>query len=119
MTPPKYLNLPLDEIEVHSVHLPCNPYAPYLIADGASQKTIENSEKNAQFWAVKPVMDSLMQSVRFRKKVLKKRVLGVLLGDFNAPSHLDYEGKFQFAHSRYAMEKGLVDVHHRMFQEGC
>ncbi|MEP6972911.1 MAG: endonuclease/exonuclease/phosphatase family protein [Actinomycetota bacterium] len=70
-------------VAIANVHLPAGPYSPNLTRRGARRKTILEIERRVRVPAVEPAVTALSGLV----------ALGIpsfLLGDFNAPSRLDW-----------------------------
>ena len=70
-------------VALANVHLPAGPYSPNLIRRGAKLKTILQIERSVRVPAVKPAVTAL-------SGLVAHGVPSFLLGDFNAPSRLDW-----------------------------
>jgi len=66
-----------------NVHLPADPYGPYLVRDGAPPEEVRTLEESLR-----------LPAIRDRLRVLPGLAAGgipvFLTGDFNSPSHLDW-----------------------------
>jgi imidazolonepropionase-like amidohydrolase/endonuclease/exonuclease/phosphatase family metal-dependent hydrolase len=74
---------PGEVVAVANVHLPSDPYGPYWIEEGRSPEEVLALERRVRLPKLQPVLDAL------------GGLAGMpvfLLGDFNAPSHLDWTG---------------------------
>jgi endonuclease/exonuclease/phosphatase family metal-dependent hydrolase len=70
-------------VAMANVHLPSDPYGPYLVRDGGSKKKLLALEQSVRMPAIQRQLDVLPR--------LAKRGMPVFLsGDFNSPSHLDW-----------------------------
>jgi endonuclease/exonuclease/phosphatase family metal-dependent hydrolase len=70
-------------IAVSSIHLPSDPYGPYAIRDGASEREVLAIERRARV----PALTRRLAAVR---GVLDSGMPVFLVGDFNSPSQLDW-----------------------------
>ena len=68
---------------IANVHLPSSPYSPFKIRDGAKPGDILEAERRVRLEALRPFLHELSTLVRQQIPVF-------LVGDFNAPSHLDW-----------------------------
>lgn len=66
-----------------NVHLPAGPYSPNLVRRGAKRATILEIERRVRVPAVEPAVAALTG-------LIDEGVPALLLGDFNAPSRLDW-----------------------------
>ncbi len=66
-----------------NVHLPAGPYSPNLVRRGAKRATILEIERRVRVPAVEPAVTAL-------SGLVAQGIPAILLGDFNAPSHLDW-----------------------------
>jgi imidazolonepropionase-like amidohydrolase/endonuclease/exonuclease/phosphatase family metal-dependent hydrolase len=74
---------PKEVVAVANVHLPSDPYGPYWIGEGRSLEDVLALERRVRLPKLQPMLDvvaGLAGTPVF------------LLGDFNAPSHLDWTG---------------------------
>ena len=70
-------------VALANVHLPAGPYSPNLVRRGAKRKTILEIERRVRVPAVEPAVTAL-------SGLVAQGVPSFLLGDFNAPSRLDW-----------------------------
>lgn len=70
-------------VAVADVHLPSDPYGPYAFRDGKSVEEIIALEKETRLPAMQAYIDPL-------KALADGGTPVVIVGDFNAPSHLDW-----------------------------
>ncbi len=70
-------------VAVSNVHLPSDPYGPYLIRDGESLEAVLENEEATRMGALQPFMDAL-------QPLVERGIPVLLTGDFNSPSHLDW-----------------------------
>jgi hypothetical protein len=70
-------------VALANVHLPAGPYCPNLVRRGAKRKTILEIERRVRVPAVEPSVTAL-------SGLVAQGVPSFLLGDFNAPSRLDW-----------------------------
>jgi imidazolonepropionase-like amidohydrolase/endonuclease/exonuclease/phosphatase family metal-dependent hydrolase len=68
-------------VAIANVHLPSDPYGPYWIAEGRSVGEVLALERRVRLSQLQPVLDALAGL---------RGAPVFLLGDFNAPSHLDW-----------------------------
>jgi endonuclease/exonuclease/phosphatase family metal-dependent hydrolase len=68
---------------VANVHLPSDPYGPYLVRDGSSLEEVLENEQATRMPMLEPVLTKLSELSQTGMPVL-------LTGDFNSPSHLDW-----------------------------
>lgn len=74
---------PGEVVAVANVHLPSDPYDPYLLQRHAPLEQMLELERTLRLPELRPFLEALVPQVR-------KGVPVFLLGDFNAPSHLDW-----------------------------
>ncbi|MDX2140351.1 MAG: endonuclease/exonuclease/phosphatase family protein [Chloroflexota bacterium] len=70
-------------IALSNVHLPSDPYGPYLVRDGEPLESVLANEAETRMPALQPFLDVLPGVVEAGYPVL-------FTGDFNTPSHLDW-----------------------------
>lgn len=70
-------------VAVGNVHLPSDPYGPYLVQRKALLAEVLALENALRLPPLLPFLDALAEPVR-------RRVPTFLMGDFNTPSHLDW-----------------------------
>jgi len=70
-------------VAVANVHLPSTSYGPFQARDGATPKQIVATEEHKRVPAVAPALEAL-------EELAGQGVPVFLVGDFNAPSHLDW-----------------------------
>jgi endonuclease/exonuclease/phosphatase family metal-dependent hydrolase len=70
-------------IAVSSIHLPSDPYGPYAIRDGASEREVLAIERRAR-------VPALTRRLAELRGVLDSGMPVFLVGDFNSPSQLDW-----------------------------
>ena len=70
-------------VALANVHLPAGPYSPNLVRRGAKRSTILEIERRVRVPAVEPAVTALTGLV-------DQGIPGLLLGDFNTPSRLDW-----------------------------
>ncbi|MGQ0670273.1 MAG: endonuclease/exonuclease/phosphatase family protein [Actinomycetota bacterium] len=70
-------------VAIANVHLPSTGYGPFKVRDGATQEEVLAIEENKRLPAVEPTLRALGRLVGMDVPVF-------LVGDFNAPSHLDW-----------------------------
>lgn len=102
-------------IAVSNVHLPSDPYGPYLVREGKTREDVLQNEAETRLPNLQPFLDTLPELVEAGYPVM-------LTGDFNTPSHLDWTEAMVDAadHVRYAVkwpvtlaleEVGFVDTY--------
>jgi endonuclease/exonuclease/phosphatase family metal-dependent hydrolase len=100
-------------VALANVHLPAGPYSPNLVRRGAKRSTILEIERRVRVPAVEPAVTALTGLV-------DQGIPGLLLGDFNTPSRLDWTpetvGLREQIHypvnwptSRFVEDAGFVD----------
>ena len=100
-------------VALANVHLPAGPYSPNLVRRGAKRSTILEIERRVRVPAVEPAVTALTGLV-------DRGIPGLLLGDFNTPSRLDWTpetvGLREQIHypvnwptSRFVEDAGFVD----------
>ncbi|MGC4089469.1 MAG: endonuclease/exonuclease/phosphatase family protein [Polyangiaceae bacterium] len=94
---------------VANVHLPSDPYGPYLVRDGGRRNELEALERSVRLPAIE-------RQVRVLPRLAAQGVPVILTGDFNSPSHLDWtravarvrpEVKYPFV---WPVSKALADA---------
>jgi endonuclease/exonuclease/phosphatase family metal-dependent hydrolase len=70
-------------VAIANVHLPSDPYGPYLTAEGAPLEDVLALENRLRLPKIRPFLDAL-------EPLIDGNVPVFLVGDFNAPSHLDW-----------------------------
>jgi hypothetical protein len=70
-------------VAIGNVHLPSAPYGPFKVRDGWVRRRILALERRVRLPAVEPFMERLARLSRVGTP-------SFLVGDFNAPSHLDW-----------------------------
>lgn len=74
---------PGEVIAVANVHLPSDPYGPYLVRDGSTLEEVLQNERDTRMPMLGPVLTKLSELEQTGMPIL-------LTGDFNSPSHLDW-----------------------------
>ena len=69
-------------VAIANVHLPSDPYGPYDVRDGKTLDEVLQLERETRLAALQPRLDAIA--------TLSPDIPVFLLGDFNAPSHLDW-----------------------------
>jgi len=72
---------PGEVVAVANVHLPSDPYGPYWLADGRPTQEVLALERRVRLRKLEPVLAALVGLAGMP---------AFLVGDFNAPSHLDW-----------------------------
>lgn len=88
---------PPRDVVVWSVHLGYTSYGPYAACAGASAADLQRGER------VSGRVRQAADVVRRTKRLLKEDVPVLLVGDFNAPSHLDWTPAAAALHCGVAM----------------
>jgi endonuclease/exonuclease/phosphatase family metal-dependent hydrolase len=70
-------------VAVSNVHLPSDPYGPYLVRDGEPRSAVLALERSTRVPAIRQQLDVLPE-------LASSGVPVFLTGDFNSPSHLDW-----------------------------
>ena len=70
-------------VALMNVHLPSDPYGPYLVRDGESLETVLQNERELRLAAIETVLARLPE-------LQQAGIPTMLTGDFNTPSHLDW-----------------------------
>lgn len=102
-------------VAVSNVHLPSDPYGPYLVRDGERIDAVLDNEAATRMSALEPYVNALQKLIESGTPVL-------LTGDFNSPSHLDWIVGMETVtpHVQFAVEwpvtkaiedAGLVDTY--------
>jgi endonuclease/exonuclease/phosphatase (EEP) superfamily protein YafD len=87
---------------VFSTHGMYTPYGPYQLVDGMAVADVLASEEAVR-------MPALRELLALAAPQLGSDDPTFLVGDFNAPSHLDYQPAMPWPTSRAPIEAGLVD----------
>ena len=66
-----------------NVHLPADPYGPYLVRDGAPAEAVRELEESLRLPAIR-------DQLRVLPALAARGIPVFLTGDFNSPSHLDW-----------------------------
>ena len=74
---------PGEVVAVANVHLPSDPYGPYLVRDGSTLEEVLENEQATRMPMLEPVLTRLTELSEAGMPIL-------LTGDFNSPSHLDW-----------------------------
>lgn len=88
-------------VAVSNVHLPSDPYGPYLLEEGETTEEVEQVEKDVRLAALKSHLVLL-------PTLVAKRIPVVLSGDFNTPSALD-DPSFRWPVSIALQKRGFRD----------
>jgi endonuclease/exonuclease/phosphatase family metal-dependent hydrolase len=70
-------------VAVSNIHLPSDPYGPYLVRDGESLEAVLENEAATRMEALRPF-------VAVFQAVVESGMPLLVSGDFNSPSHLDW-----------------------------
>jgi hypothetical protein len=70
-------------VAIANVHLPADPYGPYLVRDGASPEEVLALEESLRLPAIR-------EQLRLLPGLAAAGIPAFLMGDFNSPSHLDW-----------------------------
>jgi hypothetical protein len=70
-------------VAVANVHLPSTSYGPFKVRDGASAEEVVAIEEHKRLAALEPALEAV-------RELAAQGVPVFLIGDFNAPSHLDW-----------------------------
>lgn len=70
-------------VAVANVHLPSTSYGPFKVRDGATAEEVVATEEHKRLPALEPALEAL-------EPLAAQGVPVFLIGDFNAPSHLDW-----------------------------
>ncbi len=89
-------------VAVSNVHLPSDPYGPYLLNEGKSEAYVERIERKVRLTALK-------KQLRALPELAASGVPVFLVGDFNAPSYLDEKRGFRWPVSHELELKGFRD----------
>ncbi len=74
---------PGEVVAIVNVHLPSDPYGPYLIRDGGTLEQVIELETTTRLPALQEKLDAVAD-------VTASGIPTFVVGDFNAPSHLDW-----------------------------
>jgi endonuclease/exonuclease/phosphatase family metal-dependent hydrolase len=96
-------------VYLFNCHLPAYPYGPYSMREGRSQEFVLAEEEQTR-------MPLLNQTLNAMAPYLAASVPCFLTGDFNAPSHLDYED-YPWPTSLAPHGAGLRDAYREMHPE--
>ncbi len=88
-------------VAVSNVHLPSDPYGPYLLEEKEPAQEVKQVEKDVRLAALKPQLAAL-------PLLVKKHIPVFLSGDFNTPSMLD-DSSFRWPVSLALQKKGFRD----------
>ena len=82
-----------------NIHLPSDPYGPYLVRDGSSLGEVLNNEEITR-------MEALNRFLPEWKNLIAADMPLVVTGDFNSPSHLDWgaDDVGERPHMKFAVE---------------
>jgi endonuclease/exonuclease/phosphatase family metal-dependent hydrolase len=90
-------------VHLFTTHGMWTPYGPYQLGiDGMSLDAVLASEETVR-------MPALLELLELAKPYIESREPTFLTGDFNAPSHLDYEPPVPWPTSLAPKQAGLVD----------
>jgi endonuclease/exonuclease/phosphatase family metal-dependent hydrolase len=86
-------------VAMSNVHLPSDPYGPYLVRDGEALEAVLQNEADTRMPALQPFLDVLPGLVEAGYPLF-------FTGDFNTPSHLDWtaEAAEVMPHIMYPVE---------------
>jgi exonuclease III len=70
-------------VAIGNVHLPSDPYGPYLVRDGGTAEELQELELSVRMPAIQEHLAAL-------PRLAARGIPGFLTGDFNSPSHLDW-----------------------------
>jgi endonuclease/exonuclease/phosphatase family metal-dependent hydrolase len=70
-------------VALANVHLPSDPYGPYLVRDGGSAKALRELERTVR-------LPAIHDQLRVLPTLARRGIPVFLTGDFNSPSHLDW-----------------------------
>ena len=74
---------PGEVVAIVNVHLPSDPYGPYLVRDGGTVEEVIELETTTRLPALQAKLDAVAD-------VVAADIPTFVVGDFNAPSHLDW-----------------------------
>jgi endonuclease/exonuclease/phosphatase family metal-dependent hydrolase len=100
---------PGEAVAVANIHLPSDPYGPYLVRDDAPRQEVLALERALRLPEIRPVLDAVAPLPKAGFPVF-------LMGDFNAPSHEDWtrETVGLWPHLRYPLvwpvSRAVVDA---------
>ncbi len=97
---------PGQRVHLFNCHLNAYPYGPYDLKHGKSEAFIVEQENKTRMPDLKQLLDAV-------KPIITTNEPCFLVGDFNAPSHLDYE-KFPWPTSLAPIEAGFVDSYREL-----
>lgn len=112
MSPPEgeddytYVQLaPGQVVAMANIHLPSDPYGPYLVRDGEVLDDVIVNEEDTRMWRVDELTPGWQRAIDAGIPLL-------LTGDFNAPSHRDWTDAAVGArsHVRYAVDWPVSDA---------
>jgi hypothetical protein len=95
-------------IALCNVHLPDEPYGPQQLQKGLAPKEVLEIEKKVRLAALKPYLSILTT-------LTKSGVPVFLVGDFNTPSHLDWNS-FSWPVSKVLEEMGFLDSYRAIYK---
>lgn len=70
-------------VALANIHLPSDPYGPYLVRDGSSAGQVLENEVETRMWRIDELTPGWQQAI-------DAGIPLVLTGDFNSPSHRDW-----------------------------
>lgn len=97
---------PGQRAHLFNCHLAAYPYGPYWLKDGSNTTAIINLENTARTGDLNQLLAAMQPSLAGPEPVF-------LVGDFNAPSHLDYTD-FNWPTSIACTNAGLGDSYHEL-----
>lgn len=97
---------PGQRAHLFNCHLPAYPYGPYDLKNGQSQSFIVNQENTTRTPDLNQVLAAMQPLIAGAEPCF-------LVGDFNAPSHLDYTN-FPWPTSIACTNAGLGDSYHEL-----
>jgi endonuclease/exonuclease/phosphatase family metal-dependent hydrolase len=97
-------------IHLFNTHLNWTPYGPYQLVQGMSADDVVASENEARMPALRELLDLAAPYVTSDDATF-------LIGDFNAPSHLDYAPAVPWPTSVAPTEAGFVDSYAELHPE--
>jgi endonuclease/exonuclease/phosphatase family metal-dependent hydrolase len=90
-------------IHIFDAHLHYTDYGPYFLQDGRSTESVLDSELSIRMPGLEEILEMMTPALRS-----SEREPAFLVGDFNAPSHLDYVD-VAWPESLACHDRGLVD----------
>ena len=101
--------LPGRFVALANMHLPDEPYGPDVIKKGASTATAIANSKKTQLPTAIPYIKTIAQLAKSGMPVF-------LTGDFNTPSHLDWQN-VTWPVTKTIEEAGLIDSYRQIFSD--